>query len=64
VLRRLKDNPLTRNIPVIAVTANAMPRDIARGREAGFSDYLTKPLDVGHFNLMVDALIKSADTDV
>ncbi|MGK2952044.1 MAG: MASE3 domain-containing protein [Thiobacillus sp.] len=64
VLRHLKDNPLTRNIPVIAVTANAMPRDIARGREAGFSDYLTKPLDVGHFNLMVDALLKSADTDV
>ncbi len=33
-------------VPMIAVSANAMPRDIERGREAGFVDYLTKPLDV------------------
>jgi CheY-like chemotaxis protein len=45
-LRWLRDNPATRVIPVIAITANAMPKDVARGTAAGFADYLTKPLDV------------------
>ena len=31
-------------IPVIALTSNAMRQDIAKGFQAGFSDYLTKPL--------------------
>ncbi len=42
----LKDDPITGNIPVVALSANAMPHDIARGVEAGFNDYLTKPLEV------------------
>lgn len=33
-------------VPVIAVSANAMPRDLERGRAAGFVEYLTKPLDL------------------
>jgi PAS domain S-box-containing protein len=45
VLRRLRAEPLTQDITVIAISANAMPGDIQRGREAGFDDYLTKPLD-------------------
>ena len=32
--------------PIVAVSANAMPEDIARGAAAGFAAYLTKPLDV------------------
>lgn len=35
-----------RNIPVVAISAGAMPRDIERGRAAGFNDYLTKPVNV------------------
>lgn len=45
VLRRLRAAPDTRDIPVIALTANAMPADVARGRAAGFNDYFTKPID-------------------
>jgi CheY-like chemotaxis protein len=45
VLRRLRADAATRGIPVIAVSANAMPGDVARGRAAGFDDYLTKPID-------------------
>ena len=45
VLRRLRAAPSTRDIPVIAVSANALQADIERGRAAGFDDYLTKPID-------------------
>ena len=47
LLRRLRAAPATSAIPVIAVSASAMPADIARGRAAGFDDYLTKPIDIG-----------------
>jgi PAS domain S-box-containing protein len=46
VLRRLRDQPATRDVPVIAVSANAMQGDIDAARRAGFTDYLTKPLDM------------------
>ena len=45
VLRRLRADAPTRAIPVVAVSANAMPGDIERARLAGFDDYLTKPID-------------------
>jgi len=54
VLEHLRSQPRLRDTPVIAVTANAMPRDIARGKAAGFTDYLTKPLDVSHFLEVLD----------
>lgn len=43
---RLDADPLTRGLPVLALSASAMPQDVKRGREAGFRDYLTKPLDI------------------
>jgi len=45
-LNILQHDTLTRDIPVIAITANAMERDIKKGLDAGFVDYLTKPLDI------------------
>jgi PAS domain S-box-containing protein len=57
VLRRLRANPATREIPVLAISANAMPDDLTRGQAAGFVDYLTKPLDVGVFLAAVDAVL-------
>lgn len=45
-MRSLKSDPLTCHIPVVAVTASAMPIDIRDGIEAGFMAYLTKPFDV------------------
>jgi signal transduction histidine kinase/ActR/RegA family two-component response regulator len=43
---RLDADPLTRGLPVLALSASAMPGDIKRGRAAGFREYLTKPLDI------------------
>ncbi|MEP6873758.1 MAG: ATP-binding protein [Burkholderiales bacterium] len=48
-LRLLTEDPATATIPVIALSANAMPHDVAKGLEAGFFRYLTKPINVDEF---------------
>jgi CheY-like chemotaxis protein len=48
-LKLLRDDPVTAHIPVVAVSANAMPHDIKKGLEAGFFRYLTKPINVNEF---------------
>ena len=45
-LGRLTEDTTTAHIPVVALSANAMPRDIDRGMKAGFFSYLTKPIRV------------------
>ncbi|WP_083941343.1 PAS domain S-box protein [Pseudoduganella violaceinigra] len=47
--RRLRQDPATCEIPIIALSANAMPLDVQAALEAGFFRYLTKPLDIGDF---------------
>ncbi len=46
VLEQLLVNTQTCHIPVVGLSANAMPSDIERATNAGFSDYLTKPLKI------------------
>ena len=55
VLRRLRADPVTAALPCVALSANAMPDDIARAMEAGFVDYWTKPLDLKAFMAAIDA---------
>lgn len=55
--RRLRADPQTGHIPLVALSANAMPRDIERGREAGFAAYLTKPMDVPALIAQLDHLL-------
>ena len=57
VLRRLRADPVSRAVPVIAVSANAMPADVDRGIAAGFADYLTKPLDMRRLIASVESVI-------
>ena len=54
VLEVLKNYARTASIPIIAVTANAIPRDVEKGGTSGLAGYLTKPLDVGKFLAAVD----------
>ena len=60
-LHHLQSNPATRHIPVIAITANAMERDIKHGLDAGFTDYLTKPLDISKFLTLLDKWLKQPE---
>ena len=48
-LKILRSDPATARIPVIALSANAMPRDIENGLKAGFFHYMTKPIMVNEF---------------
>ncbi len=57
-LRILLADPATAHIPVIALSANAVPQDIARSLEAGFFSYLTKPIKVDLFIDALDAALK------
>ncbi|WP_421045705.1 response regulator [Paraburkholderia sp. A1RI-2L] len=52
----LRRNPMTTAIPVVALSSNAMPRDIEKGLKAGFFRYLTKPIKIDQF---MDALAEA-----
>ena len=57
VLKRLRAAPATRHVPVVAVSANAMPADRQKAAEAGFIDYITKPIDLPLLLATVDRLL-------
>lgn len=61
-LKILAKDQLTAHIPVIALSANAIPRDIAKGLEAGFFRYLTKPIKVNEFMETLDTALQFAQT--
>jgi CheY-like chemotaxis protein len=63
-LKILRSDPATAHIPVIAVSANAMPRDIERGLKAGFFRYLTKPINVDEFMEALDVALEFAGQKV
>lgn len=54
---QLQMNPATCNIPMIAVSANAMSSDIKKGMQAGFKNYLTKPVNMKMLLSMVTQLL-------
>ncbi|HBA73716.1 MAG TPA: hybrid sensor histidine kinase/response regulator, partial [Geobacter sp.] len=62
-LEILRDDPLTAHIPVLAISANAMPHDIRKGLEAGFLRYITKPIDVNEFMEALDMALEHAEND-
>ena len=59
-LKILRSDPATAHIPVIAISANAMPLDIERGLKAGFFRYITKPIKVDEFMEALDVALEFA----
>ena len=59
-MKILSEDPLTKHIPVVALSANAMPRDIEKGLQAGFFRYLTKPIKINEFMDTLDTMLKLA----
>jgi len=57
VFKLLQENEMTKNIPVVVISADAMPHQLALLKNAGVKDYLTKPLDIFEFLKVVDAWI-------
>ncbi len=61
-LERLRADPVTAGMPVIALTANAMASDIERGLAAGFDGYYAKPIQIDGFTrMLLDRLTGKSD---
>jgi CheY-like chemotaxis protein len=57
LLEALQLSEETRRVPAIALSANAMPKDIDKGLRAGFASYLTKPIDIPQLLSTLDTLV-------
>jgi CheY-like chemotaxis protein len=60
-LKILRKDPATAHIPVIALSANAMFRDIEKGLEAGFFRYLTKPIKIKELMVTLNEALKFSE---
>jgi len=61
-MKILHADPATAHIPIIALSANAVPRDIEHALDAGFFKYLTKPIKVTEFMAALDVALESSAT--
>jgi len=63
-MKILREDPATAHIPILALSANAIPGDIEAGLEAGFFRYLTKPIKVNQFMEALDVALEYAESGV
>jgi CheY-like chemotaxis protein len=61
-LNILRSDPLTAHIPVLAISANAMPHDIESGMAAGFLRYISKPIKVDQFMASLEMAFNISQT--
>ena len=61
-MKILRTDPATAHIPIIALSANAIPKDIAAGMDAGFYRYITKPIRIDEFMETLDLALQAAAT--
>lgn len=60
VLEKLRSQAQFKTIPIVALSANAMQSDIERGIEAGFDEFLTKPIVISDFYQVIDKLTSNS----
>ena len=63
VLKYLRQNDVTSEIPVIAISANAMQKDIQESLDAGFDNYIVKPIDITALKRVVDKQLSDNVSD-
>lgn len=63
VLKKLQESPECANIPTVAISANATESYVQKGKEAGFVEYLTKPIDVQQFYGVVDSICEAKERE-
>jgi two-component system cell cycle response regulator DivK len=61
ILKRIREHPQLKAVRVAAVTANVMPQDEVRARNAGFDGFIGKPLDFDRFPQQVQSLLSGED---
>ena len=59
VSKKIKESDDLKSIPIIALSANAMPEDIEKGMESGINDYMVKPIDFNVFDLLLTKYLSS-----
>lgn len=64
VCRRLRANPITRDIPVIMLTAKSEEHDVVIGLDAGANDYITKPFSKAILLARIRAVLRHPESDV
>ena len=62
VFKRLKMYEETKDIPIVAISAHAMPKDVAKGIMIGFNDYITKPINVAKFTEKVSNILLNTES--
>ncbi|HZE58410.1 MAG TPA: ATP-binding protein [Chthoniobacterales bacterium] len=64
VLERLRNDAVTRDIPVVIISADATARQINQLKAAGARSYLTKPLDISEFFRVIDETMRDRDREL
>lgn len=64
VLKVIKNEKSFKNTPVFALSANAMPDEIQRGKDAGFFDYLIKPINIDNTRLLITNTLSLIENDL
>ncbi len=57
ITSRLKSNPITANIPIIAMTANVMKKDRQNVLDAGCDGYISKPIDIDELPVQIEKFL-------
>ncbi|AZZ98289.1 response regulator [Pseudoalteromonas sp. R3] len=63
VFQAIRDHDKTKNIPIIAVSANAMEADKETAKALGFTDYITKPIEMSILKESIDVALGTADKE-